>query len=134
MVEVQLSRSGLDRLRGDNPQMCQRLRLYTFLLIQSVCQDWVHILLVALFWPARVWFSDLASLQDGTPWEIPVQKDLLSQMHGTIYFPKLEIWKLLGLAPEGYQLIDYGLSTEVDETVHHQNPVKSSFKIAFQQV
>lgn len=40
----------------------------------------------------------------------------------------------LGLAPEGYQLIDYGLSTEADETVHHRNPVKSSFKIAFQQV
>ncbi len=39
----------------------------------------VSLLLVAPFWPGRVWFSDLISLLDGSPWEIPVRRDLLSQ-------------------------------------------------------
>ncbi|KAL0190873.1 hypothetical protein M9458_013571, partial [Cirrhinus mrigala] len=41
--------------------------------------DGVSLLLVAPYWPGRVWFSDLISLLDGSPWEIPVRRDLLSQ-------------------------------------------------------
>ncbi len=52
------------------------------------------LLLVAPFWPGRVWFSDLISLLDGSPWEIPVRRDLLSQVEGMILHPRLELWKL----------------------------------------
>ncbi|KAI2666499.1 ORF V: Enzymatic polyprotein [Labeo rohita] len=41
-----------------------------------------------------VWFSDLISLLDGSPWEIPVRRDLLSQAGGTILHPRTELWKL----------------------------------------
>ncbi len=55
----------------------------------GVCQ-----LLVAPFWLGQVWFSDLISLLDGSPWEIPVRRDLLSQAAGTIVHPRPELWKL----------------------------------------
>ncbi|KAI2647584.1 ORF V: Enzymatic polyprotein [Labeo rohita] len=63
-----------------------RLRLYAFPpiallpgVLERVRRDGVSLLLVAPFWPGRVWFSDLISLLDGSPWEIPVRRDLLSQ-------------------------------------------------------
>ncbi len=48
-------------------------------VLARVRRDEVSLLLVAPFWPGRVWFSDLISLLDGSPWEIPVRRDLLSQ-------------------------------------------------------
>ncbi|KAI2668217.1 ORF V: Enzymatic polyprotein [Labeo rohita] len=48
-------------------------------VLERVRRDGVSLLLVAPFWPGRVWFSDLISLLDGSPWEIPVRRDLLSQ-------------------------------------------------------
>lgn len=36
---------------------------------------------------SRVWFVDLMSLLEGSPWEIPTRKDLLSQAQGTIFDP-----------------------------------------------
>ncbi len=43
---------------------------------------------------ALVWFSDLISLLDGSPWGIPVRRDLLSLSAGMIFHPCLELWKL----------------------------------------
>ncbi len=40
---------------------------------------------------SRVWFSDLLSLLDGSPWEIAVRRDLLT---GMILHPCPELWKL----------------------------------------
>ncbi len=61
-------------------------RLYAFppvallpRVLERVRRDGVRLLLVAPFWPGRVWFSDLISLLDGSPSEIPVRRDLLSQ-------------------------------------------------------
>ncbi len=34
-----------------------------------------------LFWPGRVWFSDLISLFDGSPWGIPVRRELILITH-----------------------------------------------------
>ncbi len=58
-------------------QTWTRLCLYAFppiaLLLGVLARvrwDRVHLLLVAPFWPGRVWFSDLISLLDGSPWEI----------------------------------------------------------------
>ncbi|KAL0159531.1 hypothetical protein M9458_043256, partial [Cirrhinus mrigala] len=48
-------------------------------VLERVRRDRVSLLLVAPHWPGRVWFSDLISLLDGSPWEIPVRRDLLSQ-------------------------------------------------------
>ncbi|KAI2662289.1 ORF V: Enzymatic polyprotein [Labeo rohita] len=71
------------------------LRLYAFppivLLpgaLERVCRDRVRLLLEAPYWPGRISFSDMVSLLDGSPWEIP-----------------------------GAQLIASGLSTEVVETI-----------------
>ncbi len=50
-----------------------RLRLYAFPLIPLL--------------PGRVWFSDLISLLNGSPWEILVRRDLFSQAGGTIVHP-----------------------------------------------
>ncbi len=42
-------------------------------VLARVCRDEVSLLLVAPFWLSRVWFSDLISLLNGSPWEIPVR-------------------------------------------------------------
>ncbi len=63
-------------------------------VLERVRRDGVRLLLVALFWPGRVGFSDLISLLDGFPWEVPVRRDLLSQAEGMILHPCLELWKL----------------------------------------
>ncbi|KAI2663175.1 Transposon Ty3-G Gag-Pol polyprotein [Labeo rohita] len=77
------------------------LRLYAFPpiallpgVLERVRRDGVSLLLVAPYWPGQVWFSDLISLLDGSPWEIPVRGDLLSQAGGTILHPRPELWKL----------------------------------------
>ncbi|KAI2655945.1 hypothetical protein H4Q32_012739 [Labeo rohita] len=82
-------------------QTWPRLRLYAFPLItllpgvlERVRQDGISLLLVAPFWPGRVWFSDLIALLDGSPWEIPVRRNVLSQAGGTILHPRPELWKL----------------------------------------
>ncbi|XP_067233771.1 uncharacterized protein [Chanodichthys erythropterus] len=78
-----------------------RLRLYAFPpiallpgVLERVRRDGVHLILVAPFWPARVWFTDLVSLLEDSPMEIPVRQDLLSQLGGAIVHPRPEIWKL----------------------------------------
>ncbi|KAI2647902.1 Transposon Ty3-G Gag-Pol polyprotein [Labeo rohita] len=85
-------------------QTWPRLRLYAFPpiallpgVLERVRRDRVSLLLVAPYWPGRVWFSDLISLLDGSPWEIPVRRDLLSQADFsplTVFHPHPELWKL----------------------------------------
>ncbi|XP_053092882.1 LOW QUALITY PROTEIN: uncharacterized protein LOC113526632 [Pangasianodon hypophthalmus] len=88
---------GLDAMA----QAWLRLHLYAFPpvallpgVLERVRRDGVRLLLVAPFWPGRAWFSDLISLLDGSPWEIPVRRDLLSQAGGDILHPRPELWKL----------------------------------------
>ncbi len=75
-------------------QTWPRLRLYAFPpiallpgVLTRVRRDGVRLLLVAPCWPGRVWFSDLISLLDGSPWEVPIRRDLLSQAGGAILHP-----------------------------------------------
>ncbi len=77
------------------------LRLYAFPLIallpgvlERVRRDRVLLLLIAPWWPGRVWFPDLISLLDGRLLELPVRRDLLSQAGGSIFHPQPELWKL----------------------------------------
>ncbi len=82
-------------------QTWPRLQLYNFPpitllpgVLERVRRDGVRLLLVPPFWPGRVWFSDLISLLDSSPWEIPIRRDLLSQAEGMILHPRPELWKL----------------------------------------
>ncbi len=82
-------------------QTWPRLRLYAFPpiallpgVLTRVRRDGVRLLLVAPYWPGRVWFSDLISLLDDSPWEVPIRRDLLSQAGGAILHPRPELWKL----------------------------------------
>ncbi len=82
-------------------QTWPRLRLYAFPpiallpgVLERVRKEGVSLLLVAPFWPAWVWFSDIMSLLAGQPWQIPLRRDLLSQAGGTIFHPRPELWKL----------------------------------------
>ncbi|KAI2649174.1 Ketol-acid reductoisomerase (NADP(+)) [Labeo rohita] len=60
-------------------QTWPRLHLYAFLERESSPSS--------PYWPGRVWFLDIISLLNGSPWEIPVRRDLLSQAGGTIFHP-----------------------------------------------
>ncbi len=63
-------------------------------VLAKVRQQESRLLLIAPRWPTRIWFSDLISLLDGSPWAIPVRRDLLSQAQGTVFHPRPEIWNL----------------------------------------
>ncbi len=39
-----------------------------------------RLLLIAPFWPSQTWFSELTPLLYRPPWEIPIRRDLLSQL------------------------------------------------------
>lgn len=69
--------------------------------LQRVYQEGHKLLLVAPYWPARIWFPLLHSLCRGTPWPLPDRKDLLSQLGGRIWHPnpqrlRLWVWPLEG--------------------------------------
>ncbi len=79
--------------------MWPRLRLYAFPpialfpgVLERVRKEGVSLLLIAPFWPTRVWFSDIMSLLVGQPWQIPLRSP--SQAGGTIFHPRPELWKL----------------------------------------
>ncbi len=54
----------------------------------------VDLLLVAPFWLGRAWFLDLMALLNGSPWEIPIRRDLFFQAAGSNVHPHPELWKL----------------------------------------
>ncbi len=75
--------------------------LYAFLPIKLIpavlCRVKVsgaRLLLIAPFWPSQTWFSELTPLLYRPPWEIPIRRDLLSQLQGKIWHPQPELWKL----------------------------------------
>ncbi len=49
---------------------------------------------IAPWWPGRVWFPDIISLLDGPPPELPIRRDLRSQVGGSRFHPQPELWKL----------------------------------------
>ena len=116
------SPAGLDAMVQPWP----RSRLYAFPpiallpgVLERVRRDGVSLLLVAPYWPARVWFfgpnispsrlSSGDSDQDGP--SLSGERVDLS--------PPPRVMEIVGLASEGAQLIEAGLSTEVVETILH---------------
>ncbi len=83
---------------------------------QEIASGWGPSITKTLFWPGRVWFSDLISLLDSSPWGIPIKKGSPLTGRGHDLSPLLRFVKDVGVAPEGAQLIASGLSTEVAET------------------
>ncbi len=113
---------GLDAMT----QMWPRLRLYAFPpiallpgVLERVRRDRVSLLLIAPRWPGRVWFPNLLSLLDGPPLELPVREGPSVPSGGLDISPPSRTMETVGLASEGAQLIDSGLSTEVVETILH---------------
>ncbi len=91
---------------------CRRGRGFVCMhFLERVCRDRVLLLLLAPRWPGRVWFPDMISLLDGPPLELTVR--------GLDISPQTRTVETVGLASEGAQLIDSGLSTEVVETILH---------------
>ncbi len=65
---------------GINAQPWPAMNLYAFppvklipVVLCRVKTYGVHLLLVALFWPSQMWFSELVSLLEGDPWEPPFE-------------------------------------------------------------
>ncbi len=88
---------GIDAFAHPWPNM----RLYAFppvkLIPAVLCRvkvSGVCLLLIAPFWPSQTWFSELIPLLYWPPCEIPIRRDLLSQLQGRIWHPQPEIWKL----------------------------------------
>ncbi|XDV31006.1 hypothetical protein PO909_033783 [Leuciscus waleckii] len=70
------------------------LRLYVFPLVKRIhavlCrvrECGIRLLLVAPFWPSQTWFSELSSLVDESPWQIPIRRDPLSHLQGRNWHP-----------------------------------------------
>ncbi len=53
-----------------------------------------RLLLIAPFWPSQTWFFELTPLLYRSPWEIPIGRDLLSQLQSRIWHLQPELWKL----------------------------------------
>ncbi|XP_059381433.1 uncharacterized protein LOC132116575, partial [Carassius carassius] len=53
-----------------------------------------QLLLVAPRWHTQPWFADLINLLAGSPVEIPLRRDLLSQAQGRIWHPRPDLWNL----------------------------------------
>uniref|UniRef100_UPI0037E82EF3 uncharacterized protein n=1 Tax=Semicossyphus pulcher TaxID=241346 RepID=UPI0037E82EF3 len=63
--------------------------------LQWVLQRGHRLLLVAPFWPGRLWFPLLRRLCCSSPWCLPERTDLLSQLGGRVWYPdpcRLQLW------------------------------------------
>ncbi|XP_029441848.1 LOW QUALITY PROTEIN: uncharacterized protein LOC115081559 [Rhinatrema bivittatum] len=74
------------------------------LTLHRIDQSSHRVLLVAPFWPGRIWFPMIYKLLEGEPWALPERKDLLSQLQGRIWHPhperlQLYVWPLRGRTP-----------------------------------
>jgi len=87
MGEIRPSGRGSNHISRDNPLSSVVLLLHCSALGGSIEGSLVkgQSALIALYWPTRVWFSDIISLLAGR--ELPLRRDRLSQVRGTIYHP-----------------------------------------------
>ncbi len=82
-------------------------RLYVFppiqilpLVLYKIRKEWASVILIA---PNLPWFPDLTELLVAPPWPIPIKKDLLSQVDGSVWHPNPELWSLHVWLLRGYQ-------------------------------
>ncbi|KAJ1168361.1 hypothetical protein NDU88_000287 [Pleurodeles waltl] len=70
-------------------------------VLRKIRQDRAQVILIALDWPRRVWYSDLLQLSLCPPLRLPLRADLLSQSQGQVLHPNLQslhlhAWRLNG--------------------------------------
>ncbi len=58
--------------------------------------------LIAPNWPNQPWFPDLTELLVAPPWPIPIRKDMLSQVSGSVWHPSPELWGPSCVAASGF--------------------------------
>ncbi len=63
-------------------------------VLRRVRERWHKLLLIAPLWRNQPWVSELFQLLTAAPWSIPLRQDLLSQVNGTIWHPRPELWAL----------------------------------------
>ena len=62
--------------------------------VERVRQEGLLLILVALRWPRQLWFLEIIRLLGGDLWRVPCCWDLLSQVHGRVWHPRLQICDL----------------------------------------
>ncbi|XP_077148150.1 uncharacterized protein LOC143808879 [Ranitomeya variabilis] len=99
--------------RSDNPDIFDALQVpwtfqkaYAFpplillpTVIRKIREDRAHVILIALFWPKRPWFSWLRAMSISDPWILPEDQDLLFQgpfNHPQVKGLRLTAWHLRG--------------------------------------
>ncbi len=89
---------GLDGLAHEWPRASlyaiPPIRLISVVLSRIRSDRVEQLLLVAPWWPTQPWFAELISLLAGSPWEIPLRQEMLSQARGMIWHPRPDLWKL----------------------------------------
>ncbi len=85
-------------------------RLYAFppikillLVLCKIREKGALVILNAPNWPIQPCFLDLTELLVAPPWSIPVRKDLLSQVSGSVWHSNPELWSLHVWLLRGYQ-------------------------------
>ncbi len=89
---------GVDTLAHEWPDAL----LYAFpslslieLILRRVRECGHTMILIAPYWPGRLWVAEIAQLLCDQPWPLPARSDLLSQVRGEIFHPspqKLSLW------------------------------------------
>ncbi len=87
-------------------------------VLERVRRDRVPLLLIAPRWPGRVWFPNLLPSRRASS-GAPRQEGPSVPSGGLDISPPSRTMETVGLASEGAQLINSGLSTEVVETILH---------------
>ncbi len=85
-------------------------RLYAFppikilpLVLCKIREERASVILIAPNWPNQPWLPDLTELREAPHWPIPVRKDMLSQVDGSVWHPNSELWSLHVWPLQGHQ-------------------------------
>nr|XP_055041699.1 uncharacterized protein LOC129429202 [Misgurnus anguillicaudatus] len=78
-----------------------KVSLYAFppiklipLVLCKIREEGATVILVAPDWPNQPWYPDLREMLISPPWQIPLRRDLLSQVEGSVWHPSPELWNL----------------------------------------
>ncbi len=63
-------------------------------VLRRVREQRHRLLLITPLWRNQPWVSELFQLLEAAPWPIPMRRDLLSQVNGTLWNPWPELWAL----------------------------------------
>lgn len=76
-------------------------RLYAFppiklipLVLCKIREERATVTLVAPDWPNQPWYPNLREMLLSPPWQIPLRRDLLTQVEGSVWHPNPGLWNL----------------------------------------